>query len=60
MTNRSAARPGLILTQSKMLRQLTVLLFYFTQGFPIGIFFYAVPACLSADGWLARWAHSAP
>ncbi|MFV8819284.1 MFS transporter [Haliea sp. E17] len=40
----------MILTQSKNLRQLTVLLFYFTQGFPIGIFFYAVPAWMAAHG----------
>jgi len=32
------------------LRQLTVLLFYFSQGFPIGIFFYAVPAWMAANG----------
>lgn len=39
----------LILTRSKHLRLLTLFLFYFTQGFPIGIFFYAVPAWM-ADG----------
>jgi len=27
-----------------------VLLFYFSQGFPIGIFFYAVPAWMAANG----------
>jgi len=50
MTASLAARPRFILTQSKLLRQLTVLLFYFTQGFPIGIFFYAVPAWMAANG----------
>lgn len=28
----------------------TLLLFYFTQGFPIGFFFYAVPAWMAANG----------
>lgn len=40
----------LILTQSPRLRLLTLLLFYFTQGFPIGLFFYAVPAWMGANG----------
>lgn len=40
----------LILTQSKPLRLLTLFLFYFTQGFPIGLFFYAVPAWMAANG----------
>jgi MFS transporter, PAT family, beta-lactamase induction signal transducer AmpG len=47
------ARTGngsLILTQSKPLRLLTLFLFYFTQGFPIGLFFYAVPAWMAANG----------
>lgn len=40
----------LTLSDSKRLRQLTVLLFYFTQGFPIGIFYYALPAWMAANG----------
>jgi len=40
----------MILTQSKPLRLLTLFLFYFTQGFPIGLFFYAVPAWMAAEG----------
>lgn len=40
----------LILTQSRPLRLLTLFLFYFTQGFPIGLFFYAVPAWMAANG----------
>ena len=40
----------LILTRSPALRLLTLLLFYFTQGFPIGLFFYAVPAWMAANG----------
>lgn len=40
----------LILTQSKPLRLLTLFLFYFTQGFPIGLFFYAVPAWMATNG----------
>ncbi len=41
---------GLILTRSPGLRMLTLLLFYFTQGFPVGLFFYAVPAWMAANG----------
>jgi MFS transporter, PAT family, beta-lactamase induction signal transducer AmpG len=40
----------LILTRSPALRLLTLLLFYFTQGFPIGLFFYAVPSWMAAHG----------
>jgi len=39
-----------ILSRSKPLRLLTLLFFYFTQGFPIGIFYYALPAWMSANG----------
>lgn len=44
--------PGdkLILTQSPGLRLLTLLLFYFTQGFPFGLFTYAVPSWMAANG----------
>lgn len=45
-----SAGDRLILTQSKPLRLLTLFLFYFTQGFPIGLFFYAVPAWMAANG----------
>jgi PAT family beta-lactamase induction signal transducer AmpG len=41
---------GMILTRSRPLRLLTMFLFYFTQGFPIGLFFYAVPAWMAANG----------
>lgn len=45
------ARAGrLILTRSAPLRLLTLLLFYFTQGFPVGLFFYAVPAWMAVGG----------
>lgn len=40
----------LVLSTSKSLRLLTLILFYFTQGFPIGLFFYAIPAWMSANG----------
>ncbi|MEM8917231.1 MAG: MFS transporter [Pseudomonadota bacterium] len=40
----------MILEQSAKLRLLTVFLFYFTQGVPIGLFFYAIPAWLAANG----------
>lgn len=46
----SAASGSLILTQSKLLRLVTLILFYFTQGFPIGLFFYAVPTWMAAQG----------
>lgn len=41
---------GLILTRSPGLRMLTLLLFYFTQGFPVGLFFYAVPSWMAVNG----------
>lgn len=41
---------GLILTQSPLLRIITLLVFYFTQGFPIGLFVYAIPAWMAANG----------
>ncbi len=45
-----ASGDRLILTRSGPLRLLTMFLFYFTQGFPIGLFFYAVPAWMAASG----------
>ncbi|MES2698766.1 MAG: MFS transporter [Pseudomonadota bacterium] len=41
---------GLILTRSAHLRVITLLVFYFTQGFPIGLFAYAIPAWMAANG----------
>lgn len=38
------------LENSKALRFATVFLFYFTQGVPIGLFFYAIPAYMAASG----------
>lgn len=40
----------MILERSAKLRLLTVFLFYFTQGVPVGLFFYAIPAWLAANG----------
>lgn len=40
----------MILEQSAKLRLLTVFLFYFTQGVPVGLFFYVIPAWLAANG----------
>ncbi|MCB2048346.1 MAG: MFS transporter [Novosphingobium sp.] len=40
----------MILTRSKPLRLLTIFLFYFTQGFPLGLFYYAIPAWMAANG----------
>ncbi len=45
-----SAADRLVLTRSPALRMLTLLLFYFTQGFPIGLFFYAVPSWMAASG----------
>jgi len=46
----STGSSGLILSRSKPLRLFTLLLFYFTQGFPLGLFYYALPAWMSANG----------
>lgn len=48
MAENGASR--LVLTNSAPLRLLTLFLFYFTQGFPIGLFFYAVPGWMAASG----------
>lgn len=40
----------MILERSARVRLLTVFLFYFTQGVPIGLFFYAIPAWLASNG----------
>lgn len=40
----------MILERSTKLRLLTVFLFYYTQGVPIGLFFYAIPAWLASNG----------
>lgn len=40
----------MILEKSAKLRLITVFLFYFTQGVPVGLFFYAVPAWLASTG----------
>ncbi|KLI64818.1 MFS transporter [Aurantiacibacter marinus] len=50
MASIALAGDRLILTRSKPLRLLTLFLFYFTQGFPLGVFFYAVPAWMAAGG----------
>ena len=50
MATTGTANGGLILTKSAPLRLLTLLLFYFTQGFPVGLFFYAVPSWMAANG----------
>lgn len=42
-------RASLVLTHSTALRFLTLLLFYITQGFPIGLFFYAIPSWMAAN-----------
>ena len=44
------ARARLILEDSKLLRQTMVLLFYVCQGFPLGLYLYAIPAWMAAAG----------
>jgi PAT family beta-lactamase induction signal transducer AmpG len=39
-----------VLTDSLPLRLLTLVMFYFTQGFPIGLFYFALPAWLASNG----------
>ena len=50
MATTGTANGGLILTKSAPLRLLTLLLFYFTQGFPVGLFSYTVPSWMAANG----------
>jgi PAT family beta-lactamase induction signal transducer AmpG len=50
MASTADGSSALILTQSKPLRLLTLLLFYFTQGFPIGLFYTAIPGWMAANG----------
>lgn len=50
MASKPGATSALVLTQSKPLRLLTLRLFYFTQGFPIGLFYYAIPGWMGANG----------
>lgn len=40
----------MILERSAGLRLLTVFLFYFTQGVPVGLFFYVIPTWLASKG----------
>ena len=40
----------MILEQSAKLRLLTVFLFYFAQGVPVGLFFYVIPAWVASNG----------
>ncbi|WP_338242134.1 MFS transporter [Aurantiacibacter hainanensis] len=49
-TTASGQPVSLVLTQSMPLRFATLLLFYFTQGFPVGLFFYAIPTWMAANG----------
>lgn len=48
MTNPSSGQ--LVLEESRKLRLLTLLLFYFTQGFPLGLFLVAIPGWMAAGG----------
>lgn len=50
MASIAGGSSALVLTQSKPLRLLTLLLFYFTQGFPIGLFYTAIPGWMGANG----------
>lgn len=46
----AAPRGALILEDSKWLRLLTLLLFYFSQGFPVGMFMTAIPTWMAVNG----------
>lgn len=50
MASIPAQNNALILTQSRPLRLITLVLFYVTQGFPTGLFFYAIPTWMAANG----------
>ncbi len=50
MVTAAPVQSGLILTQSKPLRLLTLFLFYLTQGAPVGVFLYAIPAWMAGNG----------
>ena len=50
MARTASGGDRLILSRSRPLRLLTLFLFYFTQGFPVGVFFYAVPGWMAAGG----------
>ncbi len=51
MASIAAGTPArLILTRSAPLRLFTLLVFYFTQGFPLGLFYYVIPAWMAANG----------
>ncbi len=45
----SVRADGFVLTESLALRLLTLVMFYFTQGFPIGLFYFALPAWMAAN-----------
>ncbi len=49
----AARSSGLVLTQSKPLRLLSLFLLYFTQGVPVGVFSVAIPAWMAANGMSA-------
>ncbi len=46
----TAAPDGLVLEASRRLRLFTLFILYVGQGMPIGLFFFAVPAWMAANG----------
>lgn len=51
MAQAALSRPqALVLTDSLALRLVTLVMFYFTQGFPIGLFYFALPAWMASHG----------
>ena len=46
----AAARPGLVLSESRFVRLFSFFFFYFGQGLPLGINTVALPAWLAANG----------
>lgn len=46
----TASHQGWILTENSRLRLFTLFILYVTQGVPIGLFWYAIPAWMAANG----------
>lgn len=50
MTSEALKSGGLVLEHSRSLRLFTLFILYVGQGMPIGLFFFAVPAWMAANG----------
>lgn len=49
-TNSATTQSGLVLSRSPKLRLLTIFILYIGQGVPIGLFWFAIPAWMAANG----------